>query len=129
MRFTKAFFAVALSMLVLDLLWLGVVAKPIYDEALGPLLAKDTVVVAAALFYLQYVVVVTCFAVLPSSDWRRAGLRGAGVGWLAYATYEFTNWALIEGWPSSIVALDIAWGVFLTATVSMVGKVAVGAKQ
>lgn len=127
MRFAKAAVAVGGVMLVLDLLWLGVVGKPIYDEALGDLRAKETVLVAAGLFYLQYVLVVTLFASLPSVTVSQAAKRGAGVGWLAYATYELTNWAVIEGWPASIVAIDIIWGVVLTSLVAAAGRLAAGA--
>ena len=67
-------------------------------------------IVAAALFYVQYVAVITAFAVLPAQTLRTAALRGLGVGWLAYATFEFTNWAVIEGWPAAMVPVDIAWG-------------------
>ena len=126
MRFAKAFGAVAVVMLVLDLVWLGVVGKPLYDAALGHLLAEETVLVAAALFYVQYVVVVTLYAVLPSLSISQAARRGAGVGWLAYATYEFTNWAVIEGWPASIVVVDVVWGVFLTTLVAVSGRLAAG---
>ena len=127
MRFAKATVAVALVMLVLDLLWLGVVGKSIYDEALGDLRARETVVIAAGLFYLQYVLVLVFFAALPSATVRQAAQRGAGVGWLAYATYELTNWAVIEGWPASLVPIDILWGVLLTSLVAAAGRLAAGA--
>ena len=126
MRFAKAAVAVGVVMLVLDLLWLGGIGKPIYDEALGDLRAKETVVLAAGLFYLQYVLVVTLFASLPCATIAQAAKRGAGVGWLAYATFEFTNWAVVEGWPSSIVAIDIIWGVLLTTLVAVSGRLAAG---
>ena len=127
MRTAKALLAVAVVMVVLDLLWLGVIAGSVYNNALGDLRAKETVVLAAGLFYVQYVVVVTFFAVLPSVTLGQALRRGAGVGWLAYATYEFTNWAVIEGWPASIVAMDVVWGVVLTSVVALSGRLAAGA--
>jgi uncharacterized membrane protein len=34
---------------------------------------------------------------------------------MAYMTYELTNYALIKDWPARIVAIDIVWGVVLTA--------------
>jgi uncharacterized membrane protein len=71
--------------------------------------------------------VVTLFASLPSVTVSQAAKRGAGVGWLAYATYELTNWAVIEGWPASIVAIDIIWGVVLTSLVAAAGRLAAGA--
>jgi uncharacterized membrane protein len=126
MRIFKGFIAVALTMVVLDLIWLGIVAQSMYNEALGSLRAKDTVVIAAALFYVQYVVVIVAFAVLPAVDIKQAAKRGAGIGWLAYATYEFTNWAVIEGWPGWLVPIDVAWGVVLTALVAVAGRALAG---
>ncbi len=126
MRIARALFAVAITMVTLDLIWLGVVAEGLYNEALGPLRAKDTVVLAAALFYLQYVAVIIGYAVLPSDNLWTAVRRGAGIGWLAYATFEFTNWAVIEGWPGWLVPIDIAWGVCLTALVAVAGRAAAG---
>ena len=125
-RTIKAFVAVCLTMTVIDLIWLGIVAQDLYGDMLGPLLAKDTVVVAAALFYLQYVLVLVFWAVLPSRDVKSAAKRGLGVGWVGYATYELTNWAVIEGWPAALVPIDIAWGLVLTTAVAAAGRLAAG---
>lgn len=129
MRILKATLAVAISMVVLDLVFLGILAKDFFDQQLGPLRAEDTVIVAAALFYVQYVAVITAFAVLPAQTLRTAALRGLGVGWLAYATFEFTNWAVIEGWPAAMVPVDIAWGLVLTSSVAAIGWLAAGAPE
>ena len=126
MRFFKAFMAVSIVMLGLDLLWLGIAAQSIYNEALGPLRAKDTVLEAAGLFYLQYVLVITLVASLPAKALADAAKRGAVVGWIAYATYELTNWAVIADWPVSLVPIDIVWGVALTALVAVAGRAAAG---
>ncbi len=125
-RFIKAFVAVCITMTVIDLIWLGVVAESFYSELLGPLRAKETVVLAAALFYIQYVLVLVFFAALPSPDLKTAAKRGLGIGWVAYATYELTNWAVIEGWPAALVPVDIAWGLVLTTTVAVAGRAAAG---
>lgn len=127
MRIAKATVAVVCTMVVLDLLWLGTVATDLYNDRLGDLRAKDTVVLAAALFYVQYVAVIIGFAVLPAARIKDAALRGLGIGWVAYATYELTNWAVIEGWPASLVAIDIAWGLALTTLVAAVGRAVAGA--
>jgi uncharacterized membrane protein len=108
----------ALIMVVVDLIWLGVFASAFYNEQLGPLLAKRTNWTAAGLFYIQYIAVVVFFGALPAKSLKSAAGRGALLGWFAYATYELTNWAVIEAWPSGLVAVDIAWGVMLTAIVS-----------
>jgi uncharacterized membrane protein len=127
MRIAKAAVAVVCTMVILDLLWLGTVATDLYNDRLGDLRAKDTVVLAAALFYVQYVAVIIGFAVLPAARIKDAALRGLGIGWVAYATYELTNWAVIEGWPASLVAIDIAWGLVLTTLVAAVGRAVAGA--
>jgi len=126
MRIIKAFLAVIGTMVVLDLIWLGWVAQPIYNEALGALRAQNTVLVAAVLFYVQYIVVIVFFAVLPTKSLKQAARRGAGIGWVAYATYELTNWAVIEGWPPILVPIDILWGLFLTTLVAIAGRAAAG---
>lgn len=125
-RFLKALFAVCITMTVVDLIWLGLVAESIYSEMLGPLRATETGVAAAALFYIQYVLVLVFFAALPSPDLKTAAKRGLGVGWVAYATYELTNWAVIEGWPAALVPIDIAWGLVLTTIVAVAGRAAAG---
>lgn len=126
-RTLKAFAAVCITMTVIDLVWLGLVADSLYSELLGPLRAKEAVVAAAVLFYLQYVLILVFYAVLPSPDLRTAAKRGLGVGWVAYATYELTNWAVIEGWPAALVPIDIAWGLVLTTLVAVAGRAAAGA--
>lgn len=119
-----AVLAAAAAMLVLDLAWLGVVARGLYVSALGPLMRPEAYWPAAALFYAFYVAVIVTWAVLGTERPRAAALRGAGLGFVAYATYELTNWAVLRDWPAWIVPVDIAWGVVLTAVVALAGKLA-----
>ena len=56
------------------------------------------------------------YAVRPSRSAKDAALRGAGLGFVAYTTYELTNWAVLEKWGAILVPIDIAWGVALTTT-------------
>lgn len=105
----------------IDLLWLGVVGKGIYDKYLGEFLADSPNWAAAGVFYLFYIFGIIYFAVLPAVEtgniWD-AVLKGALFGGLAYATYELTNLAVVKGWPVGIVPIDIVWGVVLTASVA-----------
>ena len=126
MRHLKAFIAVALTMCVIDLVWLGVLATDLYNDALGPLRATETVGIAAGLFYLQYVLVIQYFAVMPSLTVKQAAKRGLLIGWIGYATYELTNWAVIEAWPKELVLVDIVWGLVLTTSVASVGRLVAG---
>jgi uncharacterized membrane protein len=123
----KAFAATGAAMLALDLLWLGVVAKNLYARQMGALLRPDVKWVPALLFYLLYFAAVVVFVVLPAVEKKslmRAIGFGAFFGLVAYATYDLTSLALIRDFPLTIVFIDLAWGVVLTAIASAAGYAA-----
>ena len=108
---------------VLDGLWLGIVARPLYDSQMGDLLAVEPNVVAAVAFYVIYVFGITWFATRPAlaeESSRLALVSGGVLGFVAYATWDLTSLAVIEGFPASIVAVDMAWGTVATATAAFV---------
>lgn len=111
----------ALVMLALDLVFIGAVAKPIYDT-LGPLKRDEIFAPAAAAFYVMYVAATMRHAVLGAASLGDAARRGAGLGLVAYATYELTNWAVLRDWPSLVVPVDIVWGMALTAVTATLGR-------
>ena len=109
--------------MAVDLLWLGVVALPIYNHFLGDLRADDTQWWAAILFYILFVIGLMYFALseaLEKKSFKIALQKGAAYGFITYMTYELTNYAVIEGWPLGLVPIDIAWGVVLAASVSTI---------
>jgi len=114
----------AVSLLVLDLLWLGVVARPLYDSALGGLKRPVLFWPAAGLFYALYIGAIVIHAELGAAGAADAARRGAGLGLVAYGTYELTNWAILRDWPAVLVLPDIAWGVAPTCFAAMAGKAA-----
>lgn len=116
--------AVTVTTMALDLVFLGVVAKGLYDDLLGPLRRPTVHWPAALAFYALYVAAVLVHAVLPTPRVRDAARRGAGLGLVAYGTYELTNWAVLAGWPAALVPVDIAWGVVLTAVAALAGHAA-----
>ncbi len=121
-----ALVATGLTMLVLDLLWLGVIAQEIYWSALGDLVRPTAYWPAALLFYAMYVTAIVVHAVLPSATPSTAARRGAAMGFFAYATYELTNWAVLSDWPAVLVPIDVTWGVVLTGLAAAAGKLAEG---
>ena len=54
-RGLMAWIAVGVSFLVLDLIWLGIIGRPIYAELMGDLLRPEAYVPAAAIFYVFFV--------------------------------------------------------------------------
>lgn len=108
---------------IIDLLWLGVVAKNFYRKNLGYILSPNVNWTAAIIFYLIYIVGILIFAVIPGvskDSMRHAAVWGGLFGFFTYTTYELTNLALLKDWPMNIVIIDIIWGVILCSLVSIV---------
>ncbi|WP_338035808.1 DUF2177 family protein [Halochromatium roseum] len=107
---------------LLDMLWLGVVARDFYHGNLSHLLADQVDWVAAIIFYLIYIAGILLFAVLPglaADSVRKTAVAAAGFGFFTYATYEFTNRATLPDWPIKIVLVDILWGITLCTLVGI----------
>ncbi|MFP4063176.1 MAG: DUF2177 family protein [Halochromatium sp.] len=107
---------------VIDMLWLGVIARAFYRDSLGHLLAERVDWAAAIIFYLIYIAGILVFAVAPglaADSLRKTILLAAGFGFFTYATYELTNRATLPDWPLKIVVVDTAWGVVLCCLVAM----------
>lgn len=117
-----AFVASAVAFSVLDLVWLGVVARGFYDSHMGPLKADPINAPAAALFYGMYLSLVLVYGIHRASSVRDALRRGAELGFATYATYELTNWAVIQDWPGILVLPDLIWGVVLTGATAAAGR-------
>jgi len=112
------------AFLVIDLVWIGVVAQGFYQKHLGFLLAPDVRWGAAALFYLLFVAALLVFAVAPGlarESLRHAVLLGAFLGLVCYATYDLTSLALTAGFPTVVAVVDLAWGTFLGGSVAGLG--------
>jgi len=110
--------------LIVDLAWLGFIAKNVYNKYLGGFLTDSVNWTAAIIFYLIFVAGLTIFVIYPSLEkeslWRVI-ILGALFGIITYATYDLTNLATLKGWPLPIVIIDIAWGAVLATIVSVSG--------
>ena len=126
---TRTYAASAVVMLALDLLWLGVIAPPLYQRTIGPLLRPQPDLVAAALFYAIYLVGVNEFVIRafpPGARLAAVAARGAFFGFVAYATFDLTAQAVLAHWSWLATVADMAWGTLLTATVATVTRVVAG---
>ncbi|MCU7375210.1 DUF2177 family protein [Paucibacter sp. O1-1] len=126
-KYFAAYAGTAIVMVVLDLLWLGVIAKPLYQQGIGHLMAQEPKVGVAVLFYLLYALGVIIFAVAPHHDgssWAMTLTMAALFGFFAYATYDLTNLATLRDWPLRLSLIDIGWGVFVSAAAAAGGKAA-----
>lgn len=114
--------------LVIDLVWLGFVAKDFYQVKLANFLGPVNWT-AAIIFYLLFIVGIIIFAVAPALDAQSlvtAIIYGALFGFFTYATYDLTNLATLKDWPIKVVVVDIIWGMVLSGSVAtasyLVGK-------
>lgn len=123
-RAVGAYLAVGLTLAGLDAVWLTQVGPRLYRPALDAVLADRPDMGAAVVFYLGYVLGVTALAAWPARSVASAALRGAGLGAMAYGTYDLTNQATLKVWSAWITLADVAWGASLTAVAATAGALA-----
>lgn len=119
----KLYFITLLAFLVIDAFWLGLVAPSFYQAQIGYIMAENPNFLAAGLFYLLFIFGMVVFIVEPGvreQALMQAVSRGALFGLVTYATYDLTNLATLEGWPVLVTVVDLAWGIFLSAAVTLV---------
>ncbi|MGH6648186.1 DUF2177 family protein [Aquabacterium sp.] len=125
MKYVQIYGGIAAVMMVLDLIWLSVIAKSWYQQGIGHLMGAQPNMAIGALFYLLFPLGLTIFAVLPTADeqgWMKAALMGALFGFFAYATYDLTNLATLKGWPVGLSILDVLWGSLASGLAAGAGK-------
>lgn len=123
-----SYLCAVVAFLVLDGLWLGLVAKNFYAEQMGELLRPDFLVLPASAFYLAYTAGLVFLAVRPMNPeiaLTEVALYGAIVGFLAYGTYDMTNLSTVRGWPPLMSVVDLVWGTVLSASVATISAVSV----
>lgn len=123
MTFLKLYLVSFVVFFAIDLIWLGIIAKDLYGEQIGFLMADKIRWGAALSFYALYIAGIVFFAVLPtfnSGNWTLPLLYGAFFGLICYATYDLTNLATLKGWPMKIVVYDLLWGSFISGATSLI---------
>jgi len=120
--FIKLFFIALAVLFAIDMVWLVLIAKKFYREQIGFLMKPDINWIAAIVFYLLFIAGLVIFVISPAiqkHSWTHAILFGALFGLISYATYDLTNLATIKGWPVLVTLVDLAWGMVLSASVSL----------
>ena len=106
---------------VIDMLWLGLVAKKFYKSQIGSLMKNDINWIAAIIFYVIFIGGLVLFVILPavqSASLSHALLFGAFFGFITYATYDLTDTPLSAPlfWKLNfieILRLIVFWELFL----------------
>ena len=120
-EFMKTYSVAFVVFLVIDLLWLGLIAKNLYQKELGFIMAESPNWIAAGIFYLIFIVGLVFFVINPAlakDSWKYALLVGLFFGFITYSTYDLTNLATLKDWPLKVTLIDLVWGSSLGASVS-----------
>lgn len=123
-----AYTAAVIAFLIIDGLWLGLIAKNFYANNLGELLRKNFLILPGAVFYLVYTAGLVFLAVRPMQpelSLANVALYGAIVGVLSYGTYDMTNLSTLRDWPVIVSVVDLLWGTVLSASVATVSALCV----
>ncbi|MGE3260980.1 MAG: DUF2177 family protein [Bacteriovoracia bacterium] len=127
----KLFFAVLVSLAIVDFLWIGLIAQKFYVQQFGPvgrITADgkfDVVLWAAIAVYVILAFGITVFVlpkVLAGDSWSLAFIWGALYGLTVYGIYDMTNHATLNHWPLTLAFVDMAWGTFLGGIIAVIGK-------
>lgn len=120
--FSAAFFKTAaiavIVFVILDLLWLSVIARPLYFKHLsylaeirdGRIVFNLPVGLSVQVIIALGLAVFVSLALLVQNSLGTAVLMGVFSGFVLYCTYDLTNLSFVKGYPVSITLVDIAWG-------------------
>ena len=102
---------------LVDMVWLGLVAGGFYRRELGDLLrqeggALNPRLAPAALLYALVVLGLALFALPKATTGSVLAVAAwsALFGVIGYGVYDLTNYSTLEGFPLTVVVVDMAWG-------------------
>lgn len=121
--FVKLYLVALPIFFILDLIWITLAAKDLFQKQVGSLMKPDVNWIAAFILYMLLVTGLVLLVIIPSiekNSWRHAALYGALFGLVTYATYDLTNLAILKNWPLGMALIDLAWGTVLALLVSLI---------
>lgn len=121
MEYLKNFIITFIVFMTIDLIWLGLVAKKLYNKYLGYIMTKNINWVAAFIFYIVFIIGLLIFVINPAlaqGSIKYLILYGMAYGFVTYATYDLTNLATLKDWPIEITIIDLIWGTTLSTLTS-----------
>ena len=126
----KLFSVSLISFLVIDFIWLALVAKGFYVKHLNDIgrfengSLKPVMWAAIAVYVIMSLGLI--YFVMPKvrfeSSWIMVFLIGAFFGFVAYGIYDMTNMATLKDWNVQLALADMAWGSFLCGLVTVITK-------
>ncbi len=118
------FFILLPVIIIIDYVWLGIIASGFYKNQLQSILNADVNIVSALIVYILIIFGIVLF-VLPhklASKPFSAFFIGALFGFTVYGIYDFTNHAVLKNWTLPVSMMDVMWGSVLCGFISCLGK-------
>ena len=122
-EFLKVYLITFVVFMVIEGIWLAVVAKDFYKKEIGYIMSKSPKILPTLIFSLVFVFGLVFFVINPAlakDSWSYALLAGSILGLVSYSTYDLTNHAALEGWPLKVTIVDLLWGLSMSAMVSTI---------
>jgi uncharacterized membrane protein len=98
--------------------------KSFYQTQIVHLHTPSPSFLAAGIFYLIFTLSLYILIIFPSLQYDYSILKtlflGGVFGLVTYATYDLTNQATLNNWPILVTIVDMIWGTFLSAVVSII---------
>jgi len=119
----KVYLVAFIVFLVIDAIWLGLVAPKFYKNYLGHIMADKPNLIVALVFYLIFILGLVYFVINPAieaNDISKLLISAALFGIVTYSTYDLTNMATLKDWPVIVTVVDLIWGTFISTAVSFI---------
>jgi len=121
MNYVKLFIISMLIFFMLDMAWIGFIAKGIYFKSYANWLRLENGRLLPVWWAIIIIYAVFAFAtltfVVPLSNGLllHAIFYGAALGFVIYGVYDFTCVAIFKDWPVMMAFVDWLWGTILCA--------------
>lgn len=122
MNFVKMYVIALIVFIAIDAIWLGLIAKNLYQKEIGHLMSDSVNYIAALIFYLLFLVGLVYFVINPAIIDRNITkliISGILFGIITYSTYDLTNLATLKDWPIKVTIIDLIWGSFVSTATSL----------
>jgi uncharacterized membrane protein len=107
---------------ILDVVWMKIVAKNLYENEVGEIIRKNPNYIASVLVYAFISFGLVFFVTEPAlvnGNLVYAILGGLLYGFVVSSTYALTNLAIIKNWSITLSIVDITWMSFLASISSL----------
>jgi|TARA_Y100000389_G_C17436914_1_gene506104 uncharacterized membrane protein len=116
MIYIKLFLTSFVTFLLLDAIWLGLIARTFYAKNLALYLTDNVIWPSALIFYVIFNIGLLVFVILPSiekNSYSTLVIYSLLYGLVTFATYDLTNLATIRDWPLIVSIVDMSYGMFV----------------